>query len=323
MATAAGGLRRPEAAGGAGRLPCSPVKGHSVSAAPILPPYKGGQCQLRESWKADMRPSKGRAIRAAPLPPQMTGGGADHRRPRGHPTAQKKAVPPAASHGRPLFRRLRHLISCNKVAPLEVLEQPAVSDVLGIHIPSVVLLDKDQLYLLGIIQDCQAARLRGLRTLKYSKEETTKAILNILGHLEYFRDRPLSLALAFEALLQLSFMRPHFSPSMVSAILHRTTEAVLGSAEEDKEELKRPFQSLLGGLLLEAPNIGTLLQLLTDLRYYALLGSEDQRKLAASSISLLLALSQRFPNLRNTVIQSDLTCFRNNLKEDDIIIEEL
>ncbi|XP_077782855.1 uncharacterized protein LOC114595484, partial [Podarcis muralis] len=125
------------------------------------------------------------------------------------------------------------------------------------------LLDKDQLYLLGIIQDCQAARLRGLRTLKYSKEETAKAILDILGHLEYFRDCPLSLALAFEALLQLSFMRPHFSPSVVSVILHRTTEAVLGSAEEDKEELKRPFQSLLGGLLLEALNIGTLLQLLT------------------------------------------------------------
>ncbi|CAI5771800.1 Hypothetical predicted protein [Podarcis lilfordi] len=189
--------------------------------------------------------------------------------------------------------------------------------------PSVVLLDKDQLYLLGIIQDCQAARLRGLRTLKYSKEETAKAILDILGHLEYFRDRPLSLALAFEALLQLSFMRPHFSPSVVSAILHRTTEAVLGSAEEDKEGLKRPFQSLLGGLLLEAPNTSTLLQLLTDLRYYALLGSEDQRKLGASSISLLLALSRRFPNLRNTVIRPEQACFRNNLKEDDIIIEEL
>nr|XP_028581516.1 uncharacterized protein LOC114595395 [Podarcis muralis] len=134
---------------------------------------------------------------------------------------------------------------------------------------------------------------------------------------------PLSLALAFEALLQLSFMRPHFSPSVVSEILHRTTEAVLGSTEEDKEELKRPFQSLLGGLLLEAPNTGTLLQLLTDLRYYALLGSEDQRKLGASSISLLLALSRRFPNLRNTVIRPELACFRNNLKEDDIIIEEL
>ncbi|XP_053241259.1 uncharacterized protein LOC128412407 [Podarcis raffonei] len=220
------------------------------------------------------------------------------------------------------FRRLRRLISCKKVAPLEGLEQPVVSDVLGIHIPSVALLDKDQFYLLGVIQDCQAARLRGLRTLKYSKEETAKAILNILGHLEYFRDRPLSLALAFEALLQLSFMRPHFSLSMVSSILHRTTEAVLGSAEEDKEELKRPFQSLLGGLLLEAPNTSTLLQLLTDLRYYALLGSEDQRKLAASSISLLLALSRRFPNLRNTVIRPELACFRN-LKEDDIIIEEL
>ncbi|XP_028583995.2 uncharacterized protein LOC114596494 [Podarcis muralis] len=161
------------------------------------------------------------------------------------------------------FRRLRRLISCKKVAPLEVLEQPAVSDVLGIHIPSVALLHKDQLQLLGIIQDCQAARLRGLRTLKYSKEETAKAILNILGHLEYFRDRPLSLALAFEALLQLSFMRPHFSLSMVSEILHRTAEAVLGSAEEDREELKRPFQSLLGGLLLEAPNTRTFLQLLT------------------------------------------------------------
>ncbi|XP_053241263.1 uncharacterized protein LOC128412410 [Podarcis raffonei] len=217
--------------------------------------------------------------------------------------------------GLPWFRCLRRLISCNKVAPLEVLEQPAVSDVLGIDIPSIALLDKDQLYLLGIIQACQAARLRGLRTLKYSKEETAKAILDILGHLEYFRDRPLSLALAFETLLQLSFMRPQFSPSMVSAILHRTTEAVLGSADEDKEELKRPFQSLLGGFLLEAPNTGSLLQLLTDLRYYALLGSEDQRKLAASSISLLLALSRRFPNLRNTVIRPELACFRNNLKE--------
>ncbi|XP_053240530.1 uncharacterized protein LOC128411931 isoform X3 [Podarcis raffonei] len=171
------------------------------------------------------------------------------------------------------------------------------------------LLDKDQLYLLGVIQDCQAAWLRGLRTLKYSKEETAKAILNILGHLEYFRDRPLSLTLAFEALLQLSFMRPHFSPSMVSAILHRTTEAVLGSAEEDKEELKRPFQSLLGGLLLEAPNTSTLLHLLTDLRYCALLGSEDQRKLAASSISLLLALSRRLPYLRVSILPSCIQFF--------------
>nr|XP_028565683.1 uncharacterized protein LOC114586420 isoform X2 [Podarcis muralis] len=75
-------------------------------------------------------------------------------------------------------------------------------------------------------------------------------------------------------------MRPHFSCDMVSAILHRTMEAVLGGAEkeEDKEEWKRHFLNLLGGLLLEAPNAGTLLQLLTDLRFYALWGSEVERK---------------------------------------------
>ncbi|XP_060129286.1 uncharacterized protein LOC132591967 [Zootoca vivipara] len=224
------------------------------------------------------------------------------------------------------LRCLRRLIGrSNKVAPLQGPEQPVPSDVLGFHMPPLALLDKDQLYLLQVIQDCQAARLRGLRTLKYSKQEAVKAILDILGHLEYFRDRPLSLALAFEALLQLSFMRPHFSLAMVSAILHKAMEAVLRGAEqeEEKEELKRPFESLLGGLLLEAPNAGTLLQLLTDLRYYALCGSEDERKLAASSISLLLAVSRRFPRLRNTVIRPELACFRQNLKEDDLIIEEI
>ncbi|CAI5797791.1 Hypothetical predicted protein [Podarcis lilfordi] len=94
-------------------------------------------------------------------------------------------------------------------------------------------------------------------------------------------------------------------------------EAVLGGAEkeEDKEERKRHFLSLLGGLLLEAPNAGTLLQLLTDLRFYALWGSEAERKLAASSISLLLAISRRFPHLRNTVIRPELACFWKNLKE--------
>ncbi|CAI5766529.1 Hypothetical predicted protein [Podarcis lilfordi] len=80
------------------------------------------------------------------------------------------------------------------------------------------------------------------------------------------------------------------------------------------EELKQHFQRLLGGLLLEAPIAGILLQLLTDLPYYALWGSEEGRKLAASSLSLLLAVSQRFPHLR-TVIQPDLACFRQNLKE--------
>ncbi|CAI5780052.1 Hypothetical predicted protein [Podarcis lilfordi] len=87
--------------------------------------------------------------------------------------------------------------------------------------------------------------------------------------------------------------------------------------------MKRHFQSLLGGLLLEAPNAGTLLQLLTDLRYYALWGSEVERKLVASSISLLQAVSRRFPHLRNTVIRLELACFQQNLKEDDLVIEEL
>ncbi|XP_032992036.1 uncharacterized protein LOC117039112 [Lacerta agilis] len=162
------------------------------------------------------------------------------------------------------------------------------------------LLEKDQLYLLEVIQNCQAAQIRGLQTLKCSKQEPAKAIMHIFGHLEHFRDCPL----ASEALLQLSFMRPHFGCDMVSAILYRTMEAVLGGAEkeEDKEELKRHFQSLLGGLLLEAPNAGTLHQLLADLRFYALWRSDAERKLAASSISLLLAVSRRFPHLRVSIL---------------------
>ncbi|CAI5768978.1 Hypothetical predicted protein [Podarcis lilfordi] len=129
------------------------------------------------------------------------------------------------------------------------------------------LLEDEQLCLLGAIKSCQAAELRGPRSLKCSKQETAQAILDILGH---FRDRPLTLALALEALLQLSRMRPKFSCDMISAILHRTLEAVLkGTAkeeeeeEEEREELKRHFRLLLGSLLMEAPNPGTLLHLLS------------------------------------------------------------
>ncbi|XP_077776505.1 uncharacterized protein LOC114586420 isoform X2 [Podarcis muralis] len=184
-----------------------------------------------------------------------------------------------------------------------------VSGVLGFHIPSVALLEEDQLYLLEVIQNCQAAWLRGLRTLKCSKQETAKAIMVSEGWREgppwggrgreglwggKSRQKGVREEAASNPSPFSTFMRPHFSCDMVSAILHRTMEAVLGGAEkeEDKEEWKRHFLNLLGGgLLLEAPNAGTLLQLLTDLRFYALWGSEAERKLAASSISLLLAVS--------------------------------
>ncbi|XP_077785708.1 uncharacterized protein LOC114594727 isoform X3 [Podarcis muralis] len=77
---------------------------------------------------------------------------------------------------------------------------------------------------------------------------------------------------------------------MLSAILHGTLEAVLGGPqkEEDREELKRRFRLLLGSLPMEAPNSGTLLQLLSM-----------------------------------TVIRPDLACFWRRLKEDDIIIEDM
>ncbi|CAI5793471.1 Hypothetical predicted protein [Podarcis lilfordi] len=95
------------------------------------------------------------------------------------------------------------------------------------------LLEDEQVYLLGVIQSCQAAELRGLRSLKCSKQETAQAILDILGPLEHFRHRPLTLALALEALLQL---RPRFSCDMISVILRRTLEAVLkGTAEEEEK----------------------------------------------------------------------------------------
>ncbi|CAI5773370.1 Hypothetical predicted protein [Podarcis lilfordi] len=109
---------------------------------------------------------------------------------------------------------------------------------------------------------------------------------DILWPLEHFRDRPLTLALALEALLQLRGVgslawmgftrRPKFSCDMISAILHRTSEAVLKGADEEEreEELKRHFRLLLGSLLMEAPNPGTLLHLLSDFRGYAL-GEND------------------------------------------------
>ncbi|CAI5797282.1 Hypothetical predicted protein [Podarcis lilfordi] len=79
---------------------------------------------------------------------------------------------------------------------------------LRFSIPAPGLLEDEQRYILGVIESCQAAELRGLRSLKCSKEETAQKILDILGPLEHFRDRPLTLALALEALLQLSTMRP-------------------------------------------------------------------------------------------------------------------
>ncbi|XP_060136014.1 uncharacterized protein LOC132592790 isoform X2 [Zootoca vivipara] len=219
---------------------------------------------------------------------------------------------------RRLFRR------CHRVAPQQSPEQP-VAPALRFHIPSPGLLEDEQFYILGVIRSCQAAELRGLRTLKCSKQETAKAILDILGPLEHFRDCPLTLALALEALLQLSTMRPKFSCDMISAILHRTMEAVLQGPEkeEEREELKRHFRLLLGSLLMEAPNPGTLLQLLSDLRGYALGESGEAQQLAASSISLLLAVARKFPHLRMTVVRPDLACFRLKPEEDDIIIEDI
>ncbi|CAI5775361.1 Hypothetical predicted protein [Podarcis lilfordi] len=89
------------------------------------------------------------------------------------------------------------------------------------------------------------------------------------------------------------------------------------------QELKRHFWLLMGSLLMEAPNPGTLLHLLSDLRGYALGESGEAQELAASSISLLLAVARKYPTLRMTVVRLDLACFRLKPKEDDIIIEDL
>ncbi|CAI5778650.1 Hypothetical predicted protein [Podarcis lilfordi] len=89
------------------------------------------------------------------------------------------------------------------------------------------------------------------------------------------------------------------------------------------EELKLHFQLLLGSLLMEAPSPGTLLQLLSDLRGYALDETGEAQTLVASSISLLLAVARRFPQLRMTVIQPDLACFRRRPKKDGIILEDM
>nr|XP_034954630.1 uncharacterized protein LOC118076147 [Zootoca vivipara] len=288
---------------------------------------------------------------------------------------------------RRLFRR------CRRVAPSKAQSSPW-RQFLRYHIPSPGLLEDEQFYILGVIQSCQAAELRGLRTLKCSKQETAKAILDILGPLEHFRDRPLTLALALEALLQLSTMRPKFSCDMISAILHRTMEAVLQGPEkeEEREELKRHFRLLLGSLLMEAPQswhppatfkrkcpdgirggfrvappipypflghrASLALNLVQDQSWqtlmvqkcqglcgggskgrfgpdsemlfppagpagYALGESGEAQKLAASSISLLLAVARKFPRLRMTVVRPDLACFRQKSEEDDIIIEDL
>ncbi|CAI5797323.1 Hypothetical predicted protein [Podarcis lilfordi] len=224
-----------------------------------------------------------------------------------------------------LIRCLRRLFSrCHRVAPQPDTEQPVAPVLLRFHVPAPGLLEDEQRYILGVIESCQAAELRGLRSLKCSKEETAQKILDILGPLEHSRDRPLTLALALEALLQLSTMRPKFTSDMTSAILHRMLEAVLCGAkeeeeEEKREELKRHYRLLLGSLLMEAPNPGTLLHLLSDLRGYALGESGEAQQLAASSISLLLAIARKYPKLRMT----ELACFRRKPKEDDIIIEDI
>ncbi|XP_077776345.1 uncharacterized protein LOC114592682 [Podarcis muralis] len=200
------------------------------------------------------------------------------------------------------------------VAPQQDPEQPVFC--CGSASQPQGLLEDEQRYLLGAIQSCQTAELRGLRSLKCSKQETAQAILDILGPLEHFRDRPLTLALALEALIQLSTMRPKFSCYMISAILHRTLEAVLNGAEEEeeeREELKRHFRLLLGSLLMEAPNPGTLLHLLSDLQGSRTSGL--QHPLAAGRC---LEIPQP-----QTVVWPDLACFRLKTEKDDIIIEDL
>nr|XP_034954637.1 uncharacterized protein LOC118076153 [Zootoca vivipara] len=175
--------------------------------------------------------------------------------------------------------------------PQQSPEQP-VAPVLRFHIPSPGLLEDEQVYILGVIQSCQAAELRGLRTLKCSKQETAKAILDILGPLEHFRDRPLTLALALEALLQLSTMRPKFSCDMV----HRTMEAVIQGPE--KEEEKRTARIRPGG-------------------------KRGGSKTSGQQHFIAAGVARKFPRLRMTVVRPDLACFRQKPEEDDIVIEDL
>ncbi|CAI5797217.1 Hypothetical predicted protein [Podarcis lilfordi] len=51
--------------------------------------------------------------------------------------------------------------------------------------------------------------------------------------------------------------------------------------------------------------------------------SGEAQEPAASSISLLLAVARKYPNLRMTVVRPDLACFCLKPEEDDIIIEDL
>ncbi|XP_077776732.1 uncharacterized protein LOC144325854 [Podarcis muralis] len=288
----------------------------------------------RERWKELVRVGRQGSIRlhirisVLPIRQWFT---VFSRLPSSHPNTPQELGLPASESLFPLIssriRCLRRLFRrCHRVAPQPDTEQPVAPVLLRFSIPAPGLLEDEQLYILGVINSCQAAELRGLRSLMCSKEETAQKILDILGPLEHFRDRPLTLALALEALLQLSTIRPRFTSDMVSSILHRMLEAVLCGAkeeEEEREELKRHYRLLLGSLLMEAPNPGTLLQLLSDLRGYALGESGEAQQLAASSISLLLAIARKYPKLRMTVIRPELACFRRKPKEDDIIIEDI
>ncbi|XP_061461117.1 uncharacterized protein LOC133374350 isoform X2 [Rhineura floridana] len=149
-------------------------------------------------------------------------------------------------------------------------------------IPSPEQLTRDEFFLFSLVRSCEEAWARGQDTLPSPKDAAARAIGDILDRFQNF-----------------SFMKPPFEENQRTALLNVAFFPVykLTQLSEDNEDLEDRLQSMLRGLLAEAPTLKTLSAMLEELSFYIISEEEEERDLAASSVEWLLAYAIRLPNL--------------------------
>ncbi|XP_053230759.1 uncharacterized protein LOC128406912 [Podarcis raffonei] len=219
-----------------------------------------------------------------------------------------------------MFRRLRDMIFGERTEPKK--SRAAVRPDASVTVRPVVSRaqqEKDESFLSCVLATCSEARMREKDTLRYSKNLAVKSIAEIMGRIPCFTHPELVLAMALEALYQLSLMKPKLPLKLHSLIVHAAFAAVVEvKSEPDRHELDERYTLMLGGLLWEAPSAKLLNLLMNELRGYARSPVAAERQLAASGIGSLMSYAKALRRLKNVLIPLELAHFCP--KEDDIML---
>ncbi|XP_032993822.1 uncharacterized protein LOC117040261 [Lacerta agilis] len=214
-----------------------------------------------------------------------------------------------------LFRRMRDMAVRKKKKTLKVPKKskgavgPDGSET-GKVVASRAQLEKDEMFLSCVLATCSEARQREKDRLRYSKSLAVKAIADLMGRIACFMQPELVLAMALEALFQLSLMKPKLPLKLHSLIVHAAFAAVIEvKTEPDKQELEERYTLMLGGLLWEAPSTKILNLLMNELRGYTTSAIAAERQLAASGLSSLMSYARALPRLKHVLVPLELAHF--------------